>query len=412
MLAGKLTVGQPFQVTTDTEEYRQATFPKINYSNDPIQEGELHIKPEGLLFESGIKEKAIEVSTMNRLAVFFRQETSLGFDIFSASFFLVSRYEEYLPHTEDEYGRYGHVNSLAAKNGFLDQPLVNKWMASLREKLGCPDPNQFEFLATYDIDEAWSYSNKSWWRSNGGMIRDLLKGNWTAMSIRRKVLAGERKDPYDSFDWMDAIHAKYGLKPIYFFLLARANGKYDKNNLPSVPAMRDLIQRISYGYQTGIHPSWQSRDRPELLKKEISAFDQLTGRRTEISRQHFLRFKLPDGYRQLMEAGIREDHSMGYGTINGFRASIASSFYWYDLQEEKATDLLIHPFCFMDANSFYEMKQGSDQAFNELMHYYNEVRQVNGRLITLWHNTFLGTEKRFEGWKEMYERFLLQVSRD
>ena len=54
---------------------------------------------------------------------------------------------------------------------------------------------------------------------------------------------------------------------------------------------------------------------------------------------------------------------MGYGAANGFRASIASSFYWYDLQAEKKTGLMLFPFCFMDSTSFYENQLSPKSAF-------------------------------------------------
>ena len=72
-----------------------------------------------------------------------------------------------------------------------------------------------------------------------------------------------------------------------------------------------------------------------------------------ISRQHFIRFTLPDTYRQLINAGIKEEFSMGYGSVNGFRASVALPFYWFDLEKNEATSLLVYLFCFMDANSFF-----------------------------------------------------------
>ncbi len=115
---------------------------------------------------------------------------------------------------------------------------------------------------------------------------------------------------------------------------------------------------------------------------------------------------LPKTYRQLIDVGIDKDFSMGYGTANGFRASIASSFYWYDLKAEKKTTLMIFPFCFMDANSFYEGRLSPKAAFNELMDYYRKIKQVNGLMVTIWHNNFFGTDPMFAGWKEVYEVFL------
>ena len=97
---------------------------------------------------------------------------------------------------------------------------------------------------------------------------------------------------------------------------------------------------------------------------------------------------------------------MGYGSANGFRASIASSFYWYDLKAEKKTSLMLFPFCFMDANSFYEKQLKPKSAFTELMDYYRKIKQVNGLMVTIWHNHFFGTDPMFAGWKEVYEVFL------
>jgi hypothetical protein len=115
---------------------------------------------------------------------------------------------------------------------------------------------------------------------------------------------------------------------------------------------------------------------------------------------------LPSSFEELIAAGIEKDFSMGYGTINGFRASVASSFKWFNLRKNEITPLTIFPFCFMDANAFFEQKLSAQEAFAELMRFYQVVKKVNGVLITIWHNNFLGTERSFEAWKNVYELFL------
>ncbi len=60
----------------------------------------------------------------------------------------------------------------------------------------------------------------------------------------------------------------------------------------------------------------------------------------------------------------------------------------------------------MDANAFYEQKLTVQQAMEELLHYYRLIKKVNGLMITIWHNTFLGTDREFAGWKQVYEVFL------
>ena len=173
--------------------------------------------------------------------------------------------------------------------------------------------------------------------------------------------------------------------------------------------MQELIRYHASGYNVGIHPSWQSGDDDALLPQEIKTLEDIIGRKVMYSRQHYIRLTLPGTYRRLIEMGIHNEFSMGYGSINGFRASIASPFYWYDLSREEKTSLLIYPFCFMDANAYHEEKLTPAQAFNEIRYYHDTIKKVNGTMITIWHNNFFGSDKMFEGWKEVYELFLKEV---
>ena len=100
---------------------------------------------------------------------------------------------------------------------------------------------------------------------------------------------------------------------------------------------------------------------------------------------------------------------MGYGSINGFRASVASAFRWYDLEKDEISPLTIYPFCFMEANSFYEQKQSPAETLSELQYYIDVVAETDGMLITIWHNTFLGTDEKFRGWRETYNEFINSV---
>jgi len=396
-------------ITTDIEEFERFDGIKINYSD--------HISNSKLLFEDTIHPQLIECFTVNGYKAFFKTENSFfPFDIFAASFYLLSRYEEYLPDTKDRYGRYAHENSLAFKEAFLDQPLINTWVQHFAFKLNELYPSftyyisDFTFIPTYDIDIAWSYKHKGFYRTLGGAFQSLLQFKWGALINRKLTILGLKKDPFDSFAQMDVLHEKYRLTPLYFFLVAGENGDYDKNILPSTSAMKRLIKAHANKYTIGIHPSWQSGDDKTLLKQEIHSLEEISGKKITISRYHYIRFNLPEGYRQLTAAGIKEDHSMGYGTINGFRASVASSFYWYDLKKEEQTSLRIHPFCYMEATSFYEQKLSAAEAFEEMIHYYTACKAINGTFISLWHNQFLGTDPLYKGWKETYEKFLATIS--
>lgn len=408
--------GSAVRVTDDKNEFLNYPAVKINYSNERIGTGEFWIRPHSLLSEKNIQTQQVDCFDLNGQKAFFKAEGDLPFDILAATFYLLSRYEEYLPHQKDSYGRYAHGNSLAFKENFLNVPLINIWIGEFRKSLQNKFPNsqfhnsQFRFLPTYDIDEAYSYKYKSWWRTTGALCKALLKGQWSRITERRKVLSGELQDPYDSFEWMNELHKKYQLKPRYFFLVAEKTGKYDRNILPKEKALQQLIAQHAEKYETGVHPSWQSGDDTSLIKSEIQSIENITGKKITSSRQHFIRLSLPQTFRQLIDAGIKEEFSMGYGSINGFRASVTSAFYWYDLEKEETTDLLLYPFCYMDANSYYEAKVTPQEALKEMQHYYREVKKVNGLLITLWHNTYLGTDRMYKGWRESYEQFIKEVT--
>ncbi|MFT3704023.1 MAG: polysaccharide deacetylase family protein [Agriterribacter sp.] len=403
--------------TSIADEFNAYDGAKINYSFQQIADDEFFITPgSDILFEKTIKTQDVTVETnRNYIVLFPTVQGDLSFDIFAASFFLLTRYEEYLPHQKDEYGRFAHVESIAYKNAFLDQPLINSWLEDFRKTLQARFPfllfalKKFRFIPTYDIDIAFSYLHKGILRNTGGAVKSILKGELASVKNRVEVITKQKDDPFDTYEWLYALHLKYQLHPYYFFLLAKSPGLYDKNIDPQNPEMQELIRYHALGYNVGIHPSWQSGDQKKLLPEEIKTMEAIIGRSVVNSRQHYIRMSLPDSYQQLIDLGIHNEFSMGYGSINGFRASIASPFYWYDLSAEQKTSLLVFPFCFMDANSYYEQKFTPYQAFNEIRYYHDTIKKVNGTMITIWHNNFFGTDKMFEGWKEVYELFLEEV---
>ncbi len=406
----------PIKLTSSEQKYLEATAAcKLNYSYHSIMEDEIWIHPHPLLSESAVRPVKAECFAFAGTKAFFKTEGHVPFDIFAAIFFLLTRYEEYLPHQKDAFGRYAHTNALAYKEQFLHLPVINIWLEAFRLLLQSKEPDwasrggQFAFVPTYDIDIAWSFKNKGFKRNAGAMLQLLAQGRLSSIIKRIKVLTNKLQDPFDSYAWMDDLHQRYGLHPIYFFLLADRTSKLDKNISIKNPVFQQLVRDVAARYTVGLHPSWQSGDVRFLLKKEKGALEMLINRNVQASRQHYIRFTVPETYRRLIDAGISHDYSMGYGSINGFRASIATPFYWYDLQKEEKTTLLVHPFCFMDANAHYEQKLTPQQAAEELKHYAHVVQSINGTLCTIWHNSFLGTDPEFEGWREVYEQFVASV---
>lgn len=395
--------GFSFQVTNDLVFFQQYSGSKICYSGCNISSDALHICPVGLLSDIGIDAQKIDVLTWEDLPVFFSSAGEIPFDLFSAAFYLVTRYEEYLPHAKDLYGRYDHRSSIAFKHQFLALPLIELWVQKLLKILNVKRTSSFHYLPSYDIDQAWSWKHKGFLRNLGGWMVDILTGKISQGIERLHVLWFGKQDPFFAFEWMDAFHQKYSIKPIYFFLVGKKNGKFDKHILPDKPEMKSLI--LTYADNSGLHPSWAAHKNDGCFAEEISQFKRITGKERICSRYHYIAFSLPEGYQRLINLGIKEDHSMGYGTINGFRASTSIPFRWFDLSLNQETDLIIHPFCWMDANSFYEQKLSTLDVLEELRCYRNILKNVSGQMRVIWHNNFLGTASEFNGWREVCEQF-------
>lgn len=406
---------QPIQLTTDAGFFKASELPKLNYSDKAFSEEELFIHNTSLLFETGIRPQPIECFDVNFHKAFFQTSGDFPFDILAASFYLLSRYEEYLPHAKDEYGRYAHTNSLAWREKFLQQPLVNIWLEELKKALLQKFPSirfrrgHFKCILSYDVDIAYSYLYKGFYRTTGGFARSIIKGEWGQVKERWAVLRGKKKDPYDCFEWLDAWHLYCRLKPYFFFLVPQKPSKYDKNTSPNAPSFKKLVEYYANSYKVGLHPSWQSGDDASLLREEYEWLEVVADKKIVYSRQHYIRLSLPQTYRQLITIGLQKDFSMGYGSINGFRASVCSSFNWYDLEKEETTSLMLFPFCFMDANAYYEQKNTPQQAYNELIQYYELTKSLKGVFISIWHNSILGTSPGFKGWRNMFELFMKET---
>lgn len=408
----KDTLGIDVAITSDLEGFKSNTGAKLSYTFNPIGD-ELFFTSRNLLYETGITEQNISVFDFNDCKVFFAtgKASALPFDVFAASFYLVSRYEEYLPHIRDEHDRFDAKDSLAFVNGFLHKPLVNIWAIWIKELLQKKYPQlvfperKYQFTSTIDIDNAYAYREKGFTRSVGGYMKSLSKLDFKEMSERTRVLLGLDKDPYDTYEFQLEMIKKYNLKAIYFFLLGDY-GVNDKNLPIESKKFQSLIKMLGDYAQIGIHPSYGSNKSKAQLKKEVDRLSKVLHRDITQSRQHFLKLTLPETYRNLIDLDITDDYTMGFASQVGFRASICTAFNFYDLDMELETKLKIHPFAMMEGTLKYNMKVGPEDAMNKILPLIDEVKKVNGDFMSLWHNDTLNDRKIWTGWKAVYEKMV------
>lgn len=372
--------------------------------------------PHGLLSEKHVRlsiTDEIAFDHWNAIPCFFRTgDTSLPFDIFSAAFFLVSRYEEWLPYEADIHNRFPATASILYKNNLLAEPIVNQWALELKNTLLFVyphltfNPRKFEYLNTLDIDQAWKFKGKGVLRNVLGSANDVLHGRWENTKNRWLVLLGLKKDPFfEVFKWLNAECRERKITTVFFILLGDY-GKFDKNIPHDNTCFVQLVQHLHNDNKVGIHPSYNSNINSTILLTEIQRLKSILNKPIHISRQHFLMHTMPQTYRNLLAQGIQEDYTMGYSTHLGFRAGIAAPFFWYDLEHDMETTLKLVPFCAMDITPMYYRKESPKEAKETLRKLLTKTAEIDGLFVSLWHNESLSETGRWRGWRIVYEDML------
>jgi peptidoglycan/xylan/chitin deacetylase (PgdA/CDA1 family) len=402
----------PIDFTSKVEEFVAYNGPKLSYTKTALG-SEFFIKSNDLLFEQGVNDLEITLNNWEGVPCFFATnlKSVIPFDIFAASFYLISRYEEYLPHVKDVHGRYTAEQSLAFKKGFLEKPVVDIWafkfLKLLKEKYPDYDykKRSYEYISTVDIDNAFAYKYKSLIRSLGGFFKDLVQFRIFDIWNRFAVIFNIKKDPFDTFQKILRLKKEYKVKTIFFFLIGDYT-TFDTNVSASKSKYRLLIKEMVDYASVGLHPSYFSMQKAALIKKEKERLENITNIPVKRSRQHYLRFSLPDTYQHLIDLEIEEDYSMGYASNVGFRASTCTPFYFYDLDFEIQTPLKIYSFALMDTTLNDYMQLTPKQSLGRIRDLKNEVKAVNGTFITLFHNESLSDYLRWKGWRRLYESML------
>lgn len=411
-----------FAITTDPEKFLSHAGPRICYGPKSVGSPDIpFFKSCHLLFETTIEEQNCHCFPYEDTTAMFPvygRDLALPFDPFASTFFLLSRYEEYLPHRKDEHGRFLVTESIACKEHFLQQAVVDRWALMVRDVVVRRFPEMvfparnFAFEQTIDIDAAYCYLYKGIFRTTLGILRDgLHRHNPNEVRRRIRVLRRKEPDPYDTFDYIIDLKARTPRCTLIFFPLLADYGVYDKpasyHNIP----FRELLQHLSDYAKMGIHTSYHSCEEPERIEVETDRLSDIIHRSIVRNRFHFLRFNLPKSYRQLASNGIQHDYSMGYADLPGFRSGTCSEVPFYDLSRDHETTLRIHPFAAMDTTFHTHMRLSPDEAMQQFHALVDEVRAVGGTFSCIFHNQNLCEDFGWEGWRAVYEDLLDYAAR-
>jgi hypothetical protein len=402
-------LGVEMGFTTKVEDFIKHNGPKMTYSKQPLQ-NEFFIRSNDLLFEQGINDLEIKVSDWDGIPCFFAsgEKSTIPFDIFSASFFLLSRYEEYLPHVKDSVGRFPVKESIAYQHNFLELPVVDLWAYRLLEALQERFPDletkekSYNFTSIINVTTSHAYAMRGISRTLGGFLLDL--GNFRFWEIwnRLSVLLRIKKDPYDNFFDLVEIHKKFPIKSMFFFQFAK-HSAHDKNVSTNNNRFRYLIKSIADYSIVSLSTSFVSTSDKNVLREEKKQLGNLINRPITFARLRYNKVNVPITYRNLVETEFTDDFSMGYTHEIGFRAGTCTPFYFYDINTEVRQPIKIHPFAMHDyALVKYKTK---DEVFEKMDRVYRLVKQVKGDFVLVFSNELLGGKQPLD-WMELYQSML------
>jgi len=329
--------------SSNVEEFKASALPKISYANQPLGK-EPFFKNSDFLLSHTITPPTIKTTTFGDMIVPFAVDNSgLPFDVFAAAFYFVTRYEEYLPYKADQDGNYPAASSLQSKLKLLEFPVIDGWALMLKNMLLKHFPDLFFGKKEFEfIPLICLYENSG----TPGWIKQT-------MQLFSKIpFLGKPAVPEQS--------KKSGLQ----LFLIEQNEKYKLNAV------------------TFFKPS------------------------EEVDMTCDRHITFPSSYLQLLKNGISKDYRMGYATTAGYRAGTCTPFFWYDLQLEKTTYLLVHPVAINDLVLGKEKMINLEMTLDKWGKMIQNVKLLNGSFYLLWHRETLPEFGRGKVGRILYTQLL------
>ena len=387
-------LGLPIQFTSKLEVFIAHDGPKLSYTYKKLG-NELHIRSTDLLFDQGVLSMDIAVQDWDGVPCFFQIKdatTQLPYDIFAASFYLLSRYEEYLPHVKDDLGRFPSSESLGGVHNFLDRPVVDIWIHRFVDVLKSHFPDiilkdkSFKAHMVITVPQAFKYKKLGFLRMMGGYLNDLGRFRLRDVLQRTQVLIGARRDPYDMFGWLTNVQKLESTAFQVFFQMGDY-GKESKNIKHSKRTFQSTIKMVGDYCRVGLLVSLKASSDRVSLGVERKRLEEIVHR--PLTSIHISNYKLnlPHVYRDALDQEIQEDYTMGYENQIAFRAGTSQSFLYYDLDYEIQTPLMIYPVC-MQSDSIINYKNHTID-FVRLKDLQEQIKKVGGVFrISFSNNSF------------------------
>lgn len=383
-------LGLEIKFTSKIEEFIAHEGPKLSYGKQKLG-NELFIQQAELLLEQGFTDIDVRVAKWDETVCFFKvsEQSGLPFDIFAASFFMLSRYEEYLPHVKDEFGRYPFQESTAYKQDFITQPVVDIWAHKFKKVLleRFPqmsfDSKGFRNRNILAVSQAYKYRKKGIVRAIGSSFRDFFSLQLKELIERFRVLTFLKKDPYDVYNELVAFSKKENIPWCFMFQLSNYSVR-DKNIGYNKIKYHALIKSMGDYGEIGLLPGYEALFRFKTLRVEKKRWEGIVNRPLKFLLSNMYDINLPDLYNNFDTLEFERDFSMGFVDTIGFRAGTCTPFLFYDINFERISPLILETPVFnskvLKNMSYFEVKTTLEKIKAE-------VQQVEGKLVLIFENS-------------------------
>lgn len=307
---------------------------------------------------------------------------------------LFIRKEEFAGDRHDYYKSY--YNS-ATSAPYL-QPRVSKFLVDHGFKASYPEDRPFAVCLSHDVDNIYPPLSHTL-LSSAHSLREL-----DVTGLKKQLLwpiKGKESSPYRNFKEIMEIEKNYDAVSSFYFKATDMDIDgylYDPRDLES-----ELGMIVDNGFEVGLHGGYYVYDDPQAIKKEKRAIEKSLGRKVIGYRNHYLCFKVPETWTYLVDAGFKYDSTLGYNNVVGCRNGMCHPFKPYDGRGEKI-DIVEIPLLIMDV-SLFTSSRGLNEAWEISRALIDEVKNYNGVLTLLWHNSVLGSSFR-KDWVKLYYRLL------
>ncbi len=340
-----------------------------------------------------------------------RDSIKCGADLFAGAFFMLTRWEEALGLKKDQHHRFPANEAKIVKEGFILRPIVDEYTSLLRDwlhNLHYPlneATEGYRIVPTCDVDIPYYWRSKPAWKALGGR---LLK-HWNLIesikdySAYKAVQTQKDKDPFDTFDYLMTLAEKNGNR-FQFNFIGGGNSKFEgyyKIDDPQIKAL--MVHMKGRGHTIGVHPSYDTYLDTAKIKEERKAVEASVGMTISKSRQHYLRFAVPDTWKRLSEAGIAEDSTLGYAAEPGFRCGTCKPFPVFDIHQREQLSLIERPLLIMDVSFRMYKHLSIAESIKLCENIIAQVKKHHGELVILWHNSNLSEIDGWERWNEVLE---------